>query len=85
LNVGYGRGFSVREMLTTVANVAGKSLNIVEGPRRAGDPPTLISKADRIRTVLGWQPKHDQLETIVRTQLNWERRLQAEPDLIRND
>ncbi len=84
LNVGYGRGFSVREMLDTVERVAKKKLNIVEAPRRAGDPPQLIAQASRIRKVLGWQPKHDTLETIVATQLAWERRLLAEPDLIKN-
>jgi UDP-glucose 4-epimerase len=84
LNVGYGRGFSVREMLDTVEHVAGKKLNIVEAPRRAGDPPSLIAKAERVRKVLGWKPKHDSLETIVTTQLAWERKLLAEPDLIRN-
>jgi UDP-glucose 4-epimerase len=84
LNVGYGRGFSVREMLSTVERIGGKKLNVVEAPRRAGDPPELIAKADRVRKVLGWQPKHDTLETIVQTQLNWERRLLAEPELIKN-
>jgi len=85
LNVGYGRGYSVRELLNTVASVAGKPLNIVEVPRRAGDPPALVAQADRVRQVLGWQPKHDSLETIVRTQLAWERRLLAEPGLLQND
>ena len=83
--MGYGRGFSVREMLKTVEQVAGKKLNVVEAPRRAGDPPSLVAQAERVRKVLGWQPKHDNLETIVRTQLNWERRLLAEPALLSND
>lgn len=85
LNVGYGCGFSVREMLHTVERVAGKPLNVVAAPRRAGDPPTLIAQADRVRSVLGWQPKYDSLETIVRTQLAWERRLLAEPHLTQNN
>ena len=85
LNVGYGRGFSVREMLRTVEKVAGKALNIVESPRRAGDPPALVASAERVRKVLGWQPKHDNLDTIVATQLAWERRLLAEPRLLDND
>jgi UDP-glucose 4-epimerase len=84
LNVGYGRGFSVREMLRTVEKIAGKPLKIVEAPRRAGDPPQLIAVADRVRKVLGWQPKHDSLETIVATQLAWEKRLQSEPQLLDN-
>ena len=85
LNVGYGRGFSVREMLRTVEKVAGKALNIVESPRRAGDPPSLVARADRVRKVLGWQPKYDNLDTIVATQLAWEKRLLAEPQLLKND
>jgi UDP-glucose 4-epimerase len=82
LNVGYGRGYSVRELLSTVERVAGKKLSIVEAPRRAGDPPTLIAAAVRIRETLGWKPKHDSLDSIVKTQLAWERRLLAEPDLL---
>jgi UDP-glucose 4-epimerase len=84
LNVGYGRGYSVRELLDTVERVAGKKLNIITAPRRAGDPPALVAKAERVRQVLGWQPKHDNLETIVKTQLAWERRLLTEPELLRN-
>lgn len=84
LNVGYGRGYSVREMLDTVQKVHGQPLKIVEGPRRAGDPPSLIARASKVREVLGWQPKHDNLETIVRSQLNWEKRLLAEPQLMKN-
>ena len=46
--------------------------------------PSLVAKADRIRAVLGWEPRLDDLETIVRTQLEWEYRLQREPGLQRN-
>lgn len=79
LNCGYGRGFSVREVLDRVARVAGRSLNVVEGPRRAGDPPELIARADRIRGALDWEPAHADLEGIVTTALDWERRLQRQP------
>lgn len=75
LNCGYGHGYSVREVLDTVARVSGKALNIREEPRRPGDPPALIARADRIRQALGWQPRHDDLDFIVRTALNWERKL----------
>jgi UDP-glucose 4-epimerase len=84
LNVGYGRGFSVREVLSTVAKVSGSKLNIVEAERRAGDPATLVAKADRVREVLGWQPKFDNLEIIAGSQLAWERHLLAHPELLRN-
>ena len=57
------------------------ALNITEEPRRAGDPPELIAVADRVREVLGWAPKHDNLDTIVGTSLAWERRIAAkDPD-----
>ena len=77
LNCGYGHGFSVREVLQMVGKVSGKKLHIEEQPRRAGDPPMLIARAERIRDVLGWTPQHDDLKTIVKTALDWERRLLA--------
>jgi UDP-glucose 4-epimerase len=77
LNCGYGQGFSVREVLDMVARVSGRALTIRTGPRRAGDPPRLVAIADRIRNTLGWQPRRDDLEDIVRTALAWEHRLSA--------
>jgi UDP-glucose 4-epimerase len=79
LNCGYGHGYSVRELLQAVERVSGQKLVVREEPRRAGDPPSLISKADRIRQVLGWTPKHDDLDHIVRTALDWERKLLTQP------
>lgn len=79
LNVGYGHGYSVREVLASVERVAGQPLKIREEPRRPGDPPALVARADRIRSELGWKPRLDDLDTIVRTALHWERRLQREP------
>jgi UDP-glucose 4-epimerase len=79
LNCGYGHGFSVRDVLRSVEKVSGKPLNIIELPRRAGDPPSLIAKSDRIRSVLGWKPALDDLDGIVASSLNWERKLLREP------
>ena len=84
LNCGYGHGYSVREVLRMVERVNGKPLTVIEGPRRAGDPPSLVAHADRIRAVLEWRPRFDDLETIVRSQLEWERRLLREPSLQQN-
>ena len=84
LNCGYGHGYSVREVIDMVARVSGRPLNVVERERRAGDPPSLVAHAERIRELLGWQPRLDDLETIVRTQLEWEHRLLREPALQRN-
>ncbi len=77
MNCGYGRGFSVRQVLETVERVSGRPLAAVEAGRRAGDPPTLISDPSRLLAQVGWQPRHDDLETIVRTALEWEQALSA--------
>jgi UDP-glucose 4-epimerase len=77
LNCGYGRGYSVRELITMVERVAGHAISKREAPRRAGDPPTLVARASRIRNTLGWQPQHDDLKEIVETSLAWERKLAA--------
>jgi UDP-glucose 4-epimerase len=79
LNCGYGQGFSVRQVLDKVAEVAGQELEVEESPRRAGDPPVLIARAARIRETLGWKPRHADLEGIVRSALAWERRLLERP------
>jgi UDP-glucose 4-epimerase len=73
LNCGYGHGYSVREVLNAVTRVSGKVLDIREVPRRAGDPPVLIAKANRIKAVLDWRAKYDDLDAIVESSLNWER------------
>ena len=78
LNCGYGHGYSVREVLAAVERANGKPLNISEEARRAGDPPELVAVAERIRDVLGWTPRFDDLDTIVRTSLDWERKIAAE-------
>ena len=67
LNCGYGYGYSVREVLSAVEKANGAPLNITEEPRRAGDPPELVAVADRVRKVLGWSPRYDDLDTIVET------------------
>lgn len=79
LNAGYGHGYSVREVLASVERLSGKPLAVREEPRRPGDPPSLVARADRIRSVLGWQPSRDDLDTIVRSALQWEERLLREP------
>jgi UDP-glucose 4-epimerase len=66
-------------VLKSVERVAGRPLTIREESRRPGDPPMLIARADRIRSELGWRPKLDDLDTIVKTALAWEQRLAREP------
>lgn len=77
LNCGYGHGYSVREVLAAVGREHGSPVPCVEEPRRAGDPPSLVAAADKIRDTLGWQPRHDDLDFIARTSLAWERKLAA--------
>jgi UDP-glucose 4-epimerase len=75
VNCGYGRGFSVREVIAAVKRASGARLKAEDGPRRAGDPPALVAGAERIRDAFGWTPVHDDLDTIVSHALEWERRL----------
>ena len=75
MNCGYGHGFSVREVINAVERVHGEALNIIEQPRRAGDPPALIAAVDKIHATLDWQPQLDDLDKIVETSLAWERQL----------
>ena len=77
LNCGYGHGYSVREVLKMVEQIAGYPLAVEEAERRPGDPPTLVAEAGRIREVLGWTPKLDDLAAIVSSSLSWERKLLA--------
>ena len=75
MNCGYGRGFSVRDVVRTVKQVSGVDFKVIEEPRRAGDPASIVAKADKVRQVLGWKPAHDDLTEIVDAALNWERYL----------
>ncbi len=77
LNCGYGTGYSVLEVIETVKRISGKDFPVALAPARAGDPAAIVARADRIRSVLGWQPQYDDLETIVRHALAWERKLPA--------
>ncbi len=79
MNCGYGHGFSVREVLSAVERANGAPLNIEEAPRRAGDPAMLIAVCERVKEKLGWQPQYDDLDAIVTSSLNWERRLASKP------
>lgn len=75
MNCGYGRGFSVLEVLDAVDRVTNRKIERRMGPRRAGDPDSLISDNRRIKDTLPWQPRFDDLDTIVEHALAWERRL----------
>jgi len=75
INCGYGRGFSVREVVAAVERVSGKSLTVELAPRRPGDLGIVVANTTKLSTLLNWKPRHDDLDRIVETALNWERRL----------
>jgi len=72
LNLGLGRGYSVREVIETAQRVTGRRARVVEAQRRAGDAPVLVADPSRARQVLGWRPRHDALDPIIETAWNWE-------------
>jgi UDP-glucose 4-epimerase len=76
-NCGYGRGFSVLDVINTVKKVSGVNFKVEQAARRPGDPAQIVAASDRIRTMLGWQPQLDDLNVIVSHALAWEKKLMA--------
>jgi UDP-glucose 4-epimerase len=77
-NCGYGRGYSVLEVIRAVERATNRPLILRDGPQRAGDPPMLVAGATKFRERLGWVPNHDDLGEIVSSALAWENRLRTE-------
>ncbi|HEX6409566.1 MAG TPA: UDP-glucose 4-epimerase GalE [Sphingomicrobium sp.] len=77
LNLGYGRGLSVLEVLDALDKVVGKPIRREMKPRRAGDPPLLISSNEALRKTLDWTARYADIETILTHALEWERKLQG--------
>ena len=75
LNCGYGHGFSVLEVIDTVKRMSGVNFKVEYAPRREGDPARIVAGSERARATLGWQPRFDDLPTIVTHALDWEREL----------
>ncbi len=75
VNCGYGQGYSVRQVIDSVSKINGKAIKVIEEPRRAGDPPELIAGVEKIRQILDWVPQYNELDIIVKTSLDWERKL----------
>lgn len=71
MNVGTGQGYSVREVIDMAKRVTERDINVVESPRRAGDPDVLVADTSRIREMLGWKPQHSDLETMIRSAWHW--------------
>ena len=74
-NCGYGHGFSVYDVLNRMKKVSGVNFNVIDSPRRDGDPDILIADSAKIRNKMNWNPKYDDLEYICKTALNWEKSL----------
>jgi UDP-glucose 4-epimerase len=74
-NCGYGRGYSVKEVVEVVKRVSGVDFKVNIAGRRAGDPAAIVAEAELIRRELGWRPQRDDLDAIVKQALDWERRL----------
>lgn len=75
INVGYGQGASVREVIEAVRRVSGVDFPVFLAPRRPGDPANLVAVADRIRTLLGWSPSYAEMNTIISDAWHWEKKL----------
>lgn len=77
-NCGYGRGFSVREVISAVERVSGRRLPVRECPRRDGDPPAVVANPARLKSKFGWTPRYEALDQIVEHALAWESALSPE-------
>ena len=73
-NLGNGKGFSVREVITAIKKVTGRKFTIVETDRRAGDPAILVALSDKIKSELGWQPQYPEIAKIVESAWRWHQR-----------
>lgn len=73
VNLGSGSGFSVREVVEVARKITGHEIPLVESPRREGDAAVLVASSERITKLLGWQPRHSDIETILRSAWNWHR------------
>jgi UDP-glucose 4-epimerase len=85
VNCGYGKGYSVREVIAAVKRVSKRDFQVRTAERRDGDPPALVADADSIRRVLGWEPRLDDLDTIVAHALAWEQKLQEKHQHLSTD
>jgi UDP-glucose 4-epimerase len=72
-NLGYGHGYSVQEVVQAAKKVTGIDFPVEETGRREGDPPSLIADSSKAKSILGWQPRHDNIEFIIKTAWEWEK------------
>jgi UDP-glucose 4-epimerase len=74
-NCGYGHGYSVKEVIDVMKKVSGVNFDVEISSRRAGDPATLVAGNEKIKSMMKWQPKYNDLEYICKTALEWEKKL----------
>jgi UDP-glucose 4-epimerase len=72
-NCGYGHGYSVREVIQSARTVTGRDFRVVESARREGDPPALVADSSKIKKLLNWKPRYDDLNAIIKTAWEWEK------------
>ncbi len=73
-NLGYGKGYSVREVIELAQKITGRKLNYSNKPKRDGDSPELVANSNLCRDELGWSPKYDSLDTIISHAWDWEQK-----------
>lgn len=83
-NCGYGRGYSVREVVERVKAISETDFPVIETKRRPGDPACVMAESDKIRRILNWQPRYNQLDTIITTTLAWEMKKQFRDNNLTN-
>lgn len=74
-NVGYGKGYSVKEVVSFAKKVSGDDFDVQMAPKRAGDPANLVSNPKKLKELTNWEAKNDDLELIIKSALNWEKKL----------
>jgi UDP-glucose 4-epimerase len=83
LNCGYGQGYSVRQVIEKVKEISGVDFTVLEAERRAGDLACVVAANNRITEILGWKPRFNDLDTVVRTALAWEQKLDTNSLLVK--
>ena len=78
LNCGYGKGYSVKEVLDTLNRICNNKIYIKYGNRRSGDAVSLVSNTNQLMETISWAPKYNDLETILKTSIKWENKIQNE-------
>lgn len=73
INAGYGKGYSVKEVLDAMKKVSGVNFNTIDSQRREGDPEALIADNTRIKVKMNWKPKYDNIELIYYSSYKWEK------------